>query len=68
MRVPIGVPGEGFGVGFRWVAGGGLPVENGGKRGVGRGGVGTGKAASQWARVVETTLWQTTMRADILHT
>ena len=33
--------GEGLGVGFRWVVGGGFPVENKGKgKGVGRWGVG----------------------------
>ena len=31
VRVPSGVPGRGFGVGFRRVVGGGFPVENEGK-------------------------------------
>ena len=46
--------GEGFGVGFRWVAGGGFPVENegkgeggGGGGGRERGGVGTCKGAGK---------------------
>ena len=52
--------GEGFRVGFRWVVGGGFPVENQGK-GEGGGevgcGVGTGKEpASECASFVETTL------------
>ena len=43
MRVPSGVPGEGFGVKFGWVVGVGFPVENmrakgeGGKEGGGLG-------------------------------
>ena len=35
--------GEGFGVGFRWVVGGGFPVENRGKGERVGGGAGTGK-------------------------
>ena len=45
--------GEGFGVGFRGVVGGGFPVENKGKgKGVGRvgGGVGTGKGTGKSMR------------------
>ena len=53
MRVPIGVPAEGFGVGFRCVAGGRFPVENKGK-GKGWGGwgvgVGTGKGTGKSMR------------------
>ena len=33
MRVPIGVPGEGFEVGFRGVVGGCFSLENNGKGG-----------------------------------
>ena len=52
MRAPIGVLGGGFGVGFRWVVGGGNPVENKGKEEEGRvgGGVGTGTGTGKSMR------------------
>ena len=59
--VPISVRGEGiWGVGFRWVVGGGSPVKNEGKvEGGGGGGVGTGKGTgkSMHTCVVKTTLY-----------
>ena len=50
--------GEGFGVRFRWVVGGGFPVESEGKGERGVGGVGVGwrqakEAASQCSRVCQ---------------
>ena len=51
--------GEGFGVAFRWVVGGGFPVENERKGEGGRGGCGVGwgqqakETASQCARVCQ---------------